>query len=47
MRAVFAPEFVEFMDRTMGEFPAIQPVDDFLAWKAELLAEMAPDRAAK
>jgi hypothetical protein len=44
---VFAPEFVEFMDRTMGEVPAIQPVDDFLAWKADLLAEMAAARAAK
>jgi hypothetical protein len=46
IRAVFAPEFVEFMDRTMGEVPAIQPVDDFLAWKADLLAEMAAARVA-
>jgi hypothetical protein len=38
---------VEFMDRTMGEVPAIQPVDDFLAWKADLLAEMAANRAEK
>jgi hypothetical protein len=43
MRAVFAPEFVEFMDRTMGEAPAIQPVDDFQGW----LAETAAARAAK
>ena len=37
IRAVFAPEFVGFMDRTMGEVRAIQPVDDFQAWKADLL----------
>jgi hypothetical protein len=47
LRATFAPEFVEFMDRTMGGVPAIQPVDDFQAWKAELLAEMAAARAAE
>ncbi len=46
-KAVFTPDFVEFMDRTMAEVSELQPHDDFDAWKAELLAEVAARRVAK